>query len=66
MSITLAGMSTDISLLQPENALGPILDTPWGMVQSSKLLQPQNALPPMDSKLDGRVSRAKSEQSPKA
>ena len=43
MLVTLFGMVTDVSLLQPKNAEDPMLVTLFGMVADVSLLQPENA-----------------------
>ena len=47
MLVTLLGMVTDVSPLQPENAYSPMLVTLLGMVTDVSLLQPWNAKLPI-------------------
>jgi hypothetical protein len=64
--VTLFGIVTLVSPLQPENALSPMYVTPSGIVTLVSPLQPENALSPMYVTPSGIVTLVKPLQSTNA
>ena len=56
MFVTLSGIVTSASVLQPVNALAPIVSSMEGSVSSVRPLQPQNALGPIVLTVEGNTT----------